>query len=51
MVPIKKPDGSIRLCLEFSRVSNVSDSDTYCMYLVDDMLDKVGEAAHLFKLD
>ena len=51
MVPVKKRDGSIRLCIDFRKVNSVTVPDPYNMPLIEEMLDQVGEAVYLSKLD
>ena len=51
MVPVKKSDGSIRLCIDFRKVNSVTVPDPYDMPLIEDLLDQVGEAVYLSKLD
>ena len=51
IVPVKKPDGSVRLCIDFSKLNAVTTSDTYCMPLIEELLDQVGDCGFLSKLD
>ena len=51
IVPIKKPDGSLRLCVDFRRINAVTIPDPFCMPLIDDILDNVGDCPYLSKLD
>ena len=51
MVPVKKRDGSIRLCIDFRKVNSVTVPDPSNMPLIEEMLDQVGEAVYLSKLD
>lgn len=51
MVPVKKPDGSIRLCIDFRKLNSVTVPDPYCMPMVDDLLDQVGDCEYLSKID
>ena len=51
MVPIRKPNGCIRLCIDYRRLNSVTMEDPYEMPHISDLLDKVAEARWLFKLD
>ena len=51
IVPIKKPDGSVRLCIDFRKLNAVTTPDPYCMPLIEDLLDQVGDCGFLSKLD
>ena len=51
MVPVRKPDGSVRLCIDFSKVNSITTPDPYAMLLIDDLIDQLGEAKILSKMD
>ena len=51
IVPVKKPDGSLRLCIDFRRVNAVTQPDPYCMPITEDLIQQVGESAYLSKVD
>ena len=51
IVPIVKPDGSIRLCVNYRRVNAVTVPDPYYMPLIEELIAKVGESNFLTKLD
>lgn len=51
MVPVRKPDGSVRLCIDYRRINAVTTPDPYTIPLVEDLLDQLGEAKYLSKLD
>ena len=51
MVPIRKPNGAIRLCIDYRKLNSVTQPDPYQIPRVDDMLDEVAEAVWLTKLD
>ena len=51
MVPVRKPDGSVRLCLNFLKINAVTTPDPYLMPRVDDMLTEIGNAKFLTKMD
>ena len=44
IVPVRKPDGNIRLCIDFRKLNSVTISDPFCMPLIEDLLDQVGTA-------
>lgn len=49
MVP--KPDGSLRVCLNFRKVNEVSQFDAYPMPQIQELLEKIGGARYLTTLD
>ena len=51
VVPIVKPDQSIRLCVDYRKLNTVTTPDPYYIPTVDELISKVGEAAFLTKLD
>lgn len=51
MVPIKKPDGFVRLCIDYRKINQVTVPDPYAIPLIEDLLDQLGEAQFLSKLD
>ena len=51
MVPIKKTDGTLRLCIDFRRLNKVTTPNPYQMPRVEDLLDEVAGASWLSKLD
>ena len=51
MVPVKKPDGSVRLCIDYRKLNSVTSSDPYAIPLIEELLDKVGNATYLTKID
>ena len=44
IVPDRKPDRNIRLCIDFRKLNSVTISDPFCMPLFEDLLDQVGTA-------
>ena len=46
-----KPDGKIRLCVDFRKVNLLSTTDTYPLPRVDDSVDLVGKATFITKFD
>ena len=51
IVPIRKPDGSVRLCVDFRKLNAHTVPDPYYIPLVEELIDKIGEANYLSKLD
>ena len=51
MVSIQKPNGVIRLCIDYRKLNSVAQPDPYQIPRVDDILDEVAEAVCLTKLD
>ena len=50
-VPIKKRDGTLRLCVNFRKLNTVTVPDPFCIPLVKDILDQVADCSYLSKLD
>lgn len=42
VVPVTKPDGSVRLSADYRHLNVVTQPDPYCMPLIEDLLHKVG---------
>ncbi len=51
LVPIIKPSGKIRLCVDFRKLNSVTPQVQYKIPELDDILEKVGVAQALSKLD
>ncbi len=51
IVPVHKTDGSIRLCIDYRNLNNVTPQIHFQIPLLEEMLGKVGKATHLSKLD
>ena len=51
IVLIGKPDGSIRFCVDYRKVNEVSRFDAYPMPRVDELLDRLGTARFFSTLD
>ena len=51
IVPVKKKDGSLRLCVDYRRLNSVSQSDAYPMPRVDDLIDQLGGAYYITTMD
>ena len=51
IVPVKKKDGSLRLCVDYRWLNSVSQSDAYPMPRVDDLIDQLGGAYYITTMD
>ena len=51
MVPVRKPDGSVRLCIDFRRVNSITTPDPFQIPLIEDLIDSLSEAKFITKLD
>ena len=51
IVMVPKADGTLRLCTDFRKVNNISVPDPFPLPRVEDLLDRVGKARYLTKLD
>jgi len=45
IVTVKKPDGSIRLCVDYKRVNAVTTPAPFYMPSIEEILEKVGQAS------
>ncbi|XP_078240212.1 uncharacterized protein LOC144586237 [Pogona vitticeps] len=50
-VVVPKPDGKVRLCIDFRKLNEVSKFDAYPMPRIEDLLEKLGGAKYLSSLD
>ena len=48
---IRKPDGSIRFCIDFRKLNDVTIKDRYPIPRVDDLLDVLGNAKYYSTMD
>ena len=51
MVPVRKPDGSVCLCIDFRRVNSITTPDPFQIPLIEDLIDSLSEAKFITKLD
>ena len=51
IVPVKKPDGSIRLCVDYWKVNKVTLLDRHIIPTLPQILNNIGHAAVLSKID
>ena len=51
IVPIVKPSGDIRVCVDYRRLNNITAQEHYYMPELDDILGKIGNSCVLSKMD
>ena len=51
IVPIVKPSGDIRVCVDYRRLNNITAQEHYYMPELDDNLGKIGNSCVLSKMD
>ena len=51
IVIVRKKDGTIRLCGDYRRLNSVTRADAYPMPRIDDLIDRLGQAAYISTLD
>ena len=51
MLMIRKPDGSIRFCIDYRKLNSVTIKDSYPMPRIDDLLDVLGRAKLFSSMD
>ena len=51
IVPLPKPDGTVRVCVDFRKVNDVTKGDPYYMVTLDEILERVGGSMIMSKLD
>jgi hypothetical protein len=51
IVLVPKPDGSIRLCVDYRKVNNLTVPDPFPLPRIEDLVDKIGRAKYLTKVD
>ena len=50
-VLVPKSDGSIRFCIDYRKVNQVTKQDTYPIPRIDDLIDRVSNAKYVTKID
>ena len=48
---VTKPDGTYRICTDYSKVNNLSKTDTFPIPRMDDCIDKIGNSKYITKFD
>jgi len=51
LVLVKKKDSTLRLCVDYRHLNNVSRVDAYLMPCIDDLLDHLGKAKFISTMD
>ena len=51
VVPVKKKDGGVRICVDFRAVNSVTSPDPYQMPRIEEILDMLSEARFMSKID
>ena len=51
VMPVPKPDGSVRVCIDFRRLNELTEGDPYYMVTLDEILERVGTSMVISKLD
>lgn len=51
IVIVPKPDGSLRFCIDFRQVNNITKFDSYPMPRIDEILERLGKAKYMSTLD
>lgn len=48
---VPKPDGSIRLCIDYHKINEIATFDAFLIPQIDNMLEKVGQVQYISTLD
>ena len=51
IVPVPKPDGTVRICIDYRRLNNITIKDPYYMVTLEEILDRVGNSKVMSKID
>ena len=51
VVPVPKKDGTVRVCVDYRKLNEVTTSDPYYMTCMDEILERVGGSKVISKLD
>ncbi|KYO19557.1 hypothetical protein Y1Q_0007488 [Alligator mississippiensis] len=51
IVPVSKPDGSLRLCIDFRKLNALTMFDAFPMPYVSHLIERIGEARYISTLD
>ena len=51
VVPVRKPDGSLRLCVDYRALNKITTPDPYPIPRIDELIDELNGARYLTKID
>ena len=51
VVPVPKADGTVRVCVDYRKLNEVTTADPYYMTTMEEILERVGESKVMSKLD
>ena len=51
VVPVQKPDGTVRLCIDYRKLNTITQPDPYYHPSIQEVVDKLGDSIFLSKLD
>ena len=51
LVPVLKPDNTVRPCIDFRKVNTVTKTDAYPIPRLEDCIDRIGQASFVSKFD
>lgn len=51
VVPVRKPDGSLRLCVDYRALNKITTPDPYPIPRIDELIDELNDAKYLTKID
>ena len=51
VVPVPKQDGSVRVCVDYRRLNDITEGDPYYMVTLEEILERVGGSRVMSKLD
>ena len=51
IVPIRKRDGTLRICVDYRRINQITQFDAYATPRMDELFDKLGDAKFISRLD
>ena len=51
VVPVPKSDGTVRVCIDYRKLNEVTVADPYYMTTMEEILERVGESSVMSKLD
>ena len=51
VVPVPKADGSVRVCVDYRKLNEITEGDPYYMVTLEEILERVGNSRVMSKLD